>query len=108
MFTAFEGKGILRASTEECMLASQCKPHDSLSAECVRAFRAQQCYGKCYLDRFDALESKASKIDVRLLLPRAGTSQEAIYQVAAYGFRSSDPNLLLPFSLGYLPVDHSS
>ena len=32
-------------------------------------------------------------MDVRLLLPRAGTSQEAIDQVAAHGFRSNDPNL---------------
>ena len=93
MFTTLEGKGILRASTEEFMLASQYKAHDPLSAEFVRSFRIQHFHGKHFLDRYDALESKASKVDVRLLLPRAGGSQEAIDQVAAYGFRSNDPNL---------------
>ena len=46
MFSTLEGKGILRACTEEFMLASQYRPRDPLAAEFIRTFRHQNFGGK--------------------------------------------------------------
>ena len=47
MFTALEGKGILRVSTEEFLLSSRYNPTDPLAAEFVRTFREQIFHGAC-------------------------------------------------------------
>ena len=93
MFSVLEGKGILRACTEEFMLSSQYKPHDPLAAEFIRTFRHQHFLGKYYLDRYDALEEKKESVDIRILLPRNGCGTDVPDQVALYGFRSLHPNL---------------
>ncbi len=93
MFTTLEGKGILRASTEEFMLASQHKPHDQLAGEFIRTFRHQNFLGKYFLDRYDALSEKKGEVDVRVLLPKCGCGPDVPDQVALYGFRSTKPNV---------------
>ncbi len=93
MFTTLEGKGILRASTEEFMLASQHKPHDQLAGEFIRTFRERHFLGKYYLDRYDALCEKKGEVDVRVLLPRNGCGPDVPDEVALYGFRSTIPDV---------------
>jgi len=93
MFVTLEGKGILRAATEEFMLSSRHKPHDPLAAEFIRTFRHQHFHGKFYLDRFQALKDGARQMNINILLPRADMSKELPDQVAFYGFRNTHASL---------------
>ena len=51
MFVTLEGKGILRAATEEFMLASRYNPSDPLAAEFIRTFRSRHFHGRFFVDR---------------------------------------------------------
>ena len=88
MFVILEGKGILRASTEECMLASRYKPNDPLAAEFIRTFRERNFHGRFFVDRYDALKVEGvKKTKVRLRMPSHRSSVELPDEVAFYGYR---------------------
>ena len=94
MFVTLEGKGILRAVTEEFMLASQYKAHDPLSGEFIRTFRERHFHGKYYLDRYDALRTGATEVHVKVKMPIHDRSVDLPDEVAFYGYRSSHAALL--------------
>ena len=90
MFTTLEGKGILRACTEEFLLSSRYKPHDPLAAEFIRTFRHQNFPGKFFLDRYEALAAGKHEMDVRVLLPKQAAGKGIVDMVSLYGFRPRD------------------
>ena len=87
MFTTLESKGILRVASEEFLLASRYKPHDSLAAEFIRTFRHQNFPGKFFLDRFEALSQGKKEMDVRVVLPKNAAGKGVVDVVSLYGFR---------------------
>ena len=93
MLVTLEGKGILRMSTEEFMLAARYKPNDPLSAEFIRTFRHQHFHGKYFLEKYEALMSSTKEVDMKILLPKANMLKEAFDEVALYGFRCSHPDV---------------
>ena len=93
MFITLEGKGILRACTEEFMLASRYKPHDELAAEFIRTFRHRAFRGKFYIDRYENMQGLDSHHSMNLLLPKDGRKSIAHAEQDFYGLRSSDPNV---------------
>ena len=80
-FTVLESKGILRAATEEFLLASRYKPHDELAAEFIRTFR-------------QALKNQEDTVPTNIRLPKAGTKHAPLDEVAAYGYRPGLPDLI--------------
>ena len=93
MFVTLEGRGILRACTEEFMLASRSKKDDPLAAEFLHTFRTQNFHGNFYLDYYDAL--KTGKCMVKNLpMPGKGQQVLAYDEVSAYGYRPPHPDLL--------------
>ena len=94
MFITLEGKGILRASTEEFMLASRSRDHDQLAGEFIRTFRHQDFHGKFYLDYYDALQKPGESKTKKLQMPRKGQPAIDFDEVSAYGYRAPHPDLL--------------
>ena len=103
MFVTLEGRGILRACTEEFMLASRNKKDDPLAAEFIRTFRHQNFFGKFYLDYYEA-STTGKCMTKRLLMPQKGQQQIDYDEVSAYGYRSPHPDLFFPIALGVRPV----
>ena len=93
MFVTLEGKGILRASTEEFMLASRHKRHGPLAAEFIRTFRHQNFHGKFYLDFYDAMQKLGENKTKSVQLPRKGQQTIEYDEVSAYGYRSPHPDV---------------
>ena len=93
MFVTLEGRGILRACTEEFMLASRSTDHDPLRAEFISTFRSQNFHGKFYLDYYQSL--KTGKCMTKSF-PMPGKGQQVIAydEVNSYGYRSPHPDLL--------------
>ena len=93
-FTVLESKGILRAATEEFLLASRYKPHDELAAEFIRTFRHTFFHGLYYVQRYEALKNREEKVATSIRLPKAGTKHAPLDEVAAYGYRPGLPDLI--------------
>ena len=93
MFITLEGKGILRASTEEFMLASRGRDHDQLAGEFIRTFRHQEFHGKFYLDYYDALQKPGEGKTRKVHMPRKGQYAIDFDEVSAYGYRPPHPDL---------------
>ena len=100
MFLTLQGECVLRAPTEELILASDYKPHDPLAAKFIRMFRHRYFPGKVYVDKCDALASGAANQKVTVMLPRAIASAEVPDQVAFHGFRNTHNRSLSFFRSG--------
>ncbi len=92
-FSVLESKGILRAATEEFLLASRYKPGDELAAEFVRTFRHTLFFGVYFLQRYDALKQKQDAATMKVILPKTCAIVAEMDQVALYGLRPQDARL---------------
>ena len=92
MFVTLEGRGILRACTEEFMLASRSNEYDPLSAEFITTFRQQNFHGKFYLDCYQSLKTGKS-MTKNLAMPAKGQHVIAYDEVNSYGYRPPHPDL---------------
>ena len=94
LFTGLESKGILRAATEEYLLASRYRANDELNAEFIRTFRHQRFSGKLYLQRYETLKEKKSSQTRNIKIP---AKTKIIYaefdEVLLYGLRPLDPRI---------------
>ena len=105
MFSVWESKGILRAATEEFILAARYKPDGPLFAEFIRTFRHHIFWGTYYLDRFDALQNDDHSTTLRSCLPRNNVKRKmAIDPVTGYGVRPSDPAMFHLSTMGVLSM----
>ena len=107
MFSVVEGKGILRACTEEFMLSSQYKPHDPLVAEFIRTFRHQNFGGKWYLDRYDALCEK-NNFRCEVAHAKARTWRRCCRSSIFVWIQEHCCEFILFITMGILPVVHTT
>ena len=92
MFVTLEGRGILRACTEEFMLAARSKKDDPLAAEFIRTFRLQNFYENFYLDYYESLKTGNSRVR-SITIPKKDSPKVDFDEVAAYGYRAPHPDL---------------
>ena len=91
MFVTLEGKGILRASTEEFMLASQHKSHDPLAGEFIRTFRHANFYGKAFLTTYEETQKAPGVRTMETLLSHR--KEQPVPHQSLYGMRCNHPDL---------------
>lgn len=93
MFTVLEGKGILRSSTEETLLASRYNPADPLAAEFIRTFRINLFCGAAFLAYYDALKRSKTIVEAATTIPKAAKSLNVVQEHMVYGCRPTDPRV---------------
>ena len=95
MFTTLESKGILRAATEEFLLACRYHPNDELAAEFIRTFRTAFFNGASFLARYDELARGTKQCSISIKLPKARETASVVDEVSLYGYRPCDNGVAL-------------